>query len=359
MPLARALSLAALSLTLCPAAVGDCPAVTEPPADRCLGLEITVKNVLPVPLEWWSVDCADGGLLVVKQDGSGYEPLPARGDMFIPAHGERKLFVWAAKVVPGCVLAELVPPAGTFVVHVHEGEPTEIITLYYANQRESPVHSVLAPFGWEAPGPAGGAAGSDYWGWNISEPASHWDGASGTSSVTCVFAGCPRPEVPRHGENPPTPATAEKNPAFSRDLECVDYNCGTIYNACCWSQAEYKCDTADNWELSPATSDPAYAASVCTAGGTWSNPQKCTTDCGSDPEDLHAIEVDGDYLETYTCKRGFELQGLQEPHSCPPSGQHCSHPQPAYNRQCDRTDREWRVIGNKSTGMLCKVALDF
>lgn len=72
------------ALASLPAALGDCPAVSEPPAERCLDFEITVKNVLPVPLEWWSGSCTDGGLLVLKQDGSGYEPLPDKRGHFHP-----------------------------------------------------------------------------------------------------------------------------------------------------------------------------------------------------------------------------------------------------------------------------------
>ena len=354
------LALAASS----PALSDPCPAVDPVPAEAemCLKFEITVKNALPDPLDWWSADCtASGGyLLAVNQSDGGKVPLPPDHDdeVFIPAGGERKLFAWQDKPASG-ECKDVHPdsePQGAFALHLRDGPADAIFTLFYhVHQKSREVH-VLAPQGWSAPalGNVPAHSGGAYWGWNISTstPPSSWGGFDGTSSMTYTVAGCTQPMVPRHGTDPANWARATKSPSVQGEDSCKDKNCATLFDNCCVSQAEYECDSHNHWQLDPPDSSPEYSPSICTADGSWSNPQQCTSHCGPDPEDAFADVENGDYEEIYTCKLGFSLKGLGPPHSCPPNDGQCSHEQPGYRRTCDPNSAEkgWVISGDESTG---------
>ena len=296
-----------------------------PPTRTCKALNITVENALDVPLEWSSPTCPHGSLLALDADGAMVR-LPDEGDIFIAAHSRRHLFAFAEPGDAGCALSAV---DGVVVLRLHGGSAAAIFNLFYiTEQHPNP--------GWEAPK----LGTSDFWGWNISSTANHWAGPDGVSRTTYVVAGCKHPPVPRHGMVPEKWATAESRGGLS----CLGTACDEHFTQCCFSQAEYECDSHNHWQLKPSA-EP----SICLPDGRWSHPQTCTSECGLDPEDVHAVAEDSGYTVSYTCDRGFQLHGDRKHRSCPP-GLACSHPQPGYQRRCDRTHQQWTIEGNATIG---------
>ena len=328
-------------LALSPVARAPCPAVAgQPqPTDMCLRYDITVRNNLDWELELRNADCADGYLATVDEDGSSVA-LPGPGATFIGPRSEGRLRAWVNRTVAGCVLgaAGLRPAAGSFTLHHKAGGPDEFFTFYYST--DDPVHPH-----WTFGGHLGDGG---LWGINVSMVASNKARrARDASSSTYAVAGCGDPPVPRHGTAPTRPATAEK----IRGAACLGSDCATTINQCCTAWAKFQCN-APTWRLHPelcpaGNAGPECASpSICQADGTWSsNGQVCTSDCGVDPSDEHAVvteSADDDSPETFQCLRGFELEA-RELHSCPPEPETCAHPQPAYTRQCNRADRKWTI----------------
>lgn len=343
----------ALAATQAPTLTGQCPAVSEVPSrdKMCLAFRITVKNALAEPLEWQDGTCEQGSLLAVDpHNESNLVPLPASGEVFIPAGRERRLFAWRNRTAgTECRLDEKQEPLGSFRLRLHDKTPQATVTLFYRVHRQDLGRKVLSQPGWLAP-PLGTAG---YWGWNISAPESVWGDLTGMSSMTYIVAGCGAPSVSRHGVALETKATAEHRPT----AECATADCTETFNDCCIAQAEYVCDQVNHWVPQIAPTGKDYEPSICTADGSWSNPENgvCTSRCGLDPEDPFAEVIDGAYEELYTCQRGFELKGRGTPHSCPPKSSHCSHPQPGYKRHCGQAELHWIVQGiNESTGDVSK-----